>query len=83
MRTLQITPNEPENTKLYVCKRWDVRTGSLFRYLKVEKSLNPLCFTVSFSQAAASPCNSKIAWFVKKLVLHIYTRIKRKLRWHV
>ena len=43
--------------------------GSFFRYLKVEKSLNPLCFTVSFS-------NSKIACFVKKLVLHIYTRIK-------
>ena len=76
IRTLQLRANEPENTKLFVCKRWDVQTRQFFRYLKVEKSLNPLCFTVSFSQRAASPCNSKIACFVKKLLLHIYTKIK-------
>ena len=49
---------------------------SFFRYLKVEKLLNPLCFTVSFSQRAASRNNSKIACFVKKLMLHVYTQIK-------
>ena len=44
--------------------------GSFFRYLKVKKSLNPLCCKVPLSQRAASLCNSKIACFVKKLVLH-------------
>ena len=48
IRTLQLRANEPENTKLFVCKRWDVRIQQFFRYLKVEKLLNPLCFTVSF-----------------------------------
>ena len=47
-----------------------------FRNLKVEKSLNLLCFTVSFIQRAASPCNSKLACFVRKLIPHIYIRIK-------
>ena len=50
--------------------------GSFFKYLKVTESLNPLYFTVSFSLCAASSCNSKIVCFVKKLVLHIYTKIK-------
>ena len=54
MQTLQLKPNEPKNTKLYVCQRWDVRTWQFFRYLKVEKSLNPLCFTVSFRRRAAA-----------------------------
>ena len=66
MQTLQLKANELEDTILYVCERWDVRTWQFFRYLKVEKLLNPLCFTVSYSQSAASPCISKLAFFVKE-----------------
>ena len=67
MQTLQLNKNEPESTKLYVYQRWDVRNWQFFRYLKKEKSLNPLCFTVSFSQRAASQCNSKIGCFIRSL----------------
>ena len=45
--------------------------------------MNPLCFTVSFGQRAASECNSKIlalllssCCIVMKIVLDIYTKIK-------
>ena len=59
-----------------VAKRWDGGSWQFLRYLKVKKSSNPLCFIISFSQRAASPCNAKIACFVKKFVLHIYTNIE-------